>query len=140
MDMAHWRKMFDGKFIGAWDLVDNQDRPVDKTFTIEAVEKQKIKSKNGEDGKPVIRFKGIPKPWIANVTCCKTISMLYGDDTDDWVGKRITVYATTTTSPEGEVPCIRVRPKVPPPINGKREPEPPPPVDMPLPREPGAEG
>ena len=43
----------------------------------------------------------------------RTIATLYGNYTEDWVGKRVTLYATKTHSPAGETDCIRVRPVTP---------------------------
>ena len=68
------------------------------------------------DSKPVLHFLGDDtKPLVLNKTNYKTISKLLGsDDTDDWTGKRIALYATEVES-FGEVMLgIRVRLKAPP--------------------------
>lgn len=145
--MAHWRKLFDGKHLGAWDLYDEQGNELTPTVTIERVKKQTVKGEDGETGKPVIWFAGQKKPWIAGVVSCETIARLYGDDFEGWIGKRITLYPTTTSSPKGVVPCIRVKPVKPPPANGRQQPRSPEPPPQSLDqlegqgaREPGAEG
>lgn len=40
---------------------------------------------------------------------------LYGPETDDWIGKRITLYPTTTKFGRETVDCIRIREQKPPP-------------------------
>jgi len=122
--MPDYRKLLDKKYVGAWDLEGR-----DVTLTITRVEAAKIKSQRGEEQKPVIWFKGTAKALIANVTNCKTIAAMYGNKTEDWIGKRITLYATTTNAEGGkEVECVRIRPGIP---RGKDSPppqEPTPPV------------
>jgi hypothetical protein len=111
--------MFDSEYIGAWDLTDDGDRPNDVHVTIERVEKRTLKSRRGEETKPVLWFKGAKKAMVCNKTNARTIAGMHGTDVADWTGKRITLYATTTQTAEGEVPCIRVRPTAPPAGKGK---------------------
>jgi hypothetical protein len=109
----HYAKMFDNEFVGAWDLTDDDDKPVDKTVTIERIEKRKIKGPRGEETKPVLFFNGTPKGMITNKTNARTIAGMYGADVNAWVGKRITLYQDVTSTPDGQKPCIRVRPNIP---------------------------
>lgn len=122
----HIFKMFDSEYLGAWDLYDENDRPRDVTITIDRVERKEIRSQRGVDAKPVIWFKGQKKPMVCNKTNAKTIVNLYGPDVATWPGKRITLYPTTTNNSDGEVACIRVRPKIPPgrPVTQQRPPAP----------------
>ena len=109
----HYRKMFESEYVGAWDLTDDQDRPVDKNVTIEKVEKKEIKSERGAAVKPVLFFRNTKKGMVCNVTNAQRIANMHGNDVADWVGKRITLYQTTTATKDGDVPCIRVRPTPP---------------------------
>lgn len=52
-------------------------------------------------------------PLIVNPTNREIIISLYGEKKKGWMGKLLKLYPTTTQSPRGEVPCIRVRPKAP---------------------------
>jgi hypothetical protein len=103
-----YRSLFDRDFIAAFDLGGK-----DVTITITKVEGRKLKSERGEQLKPVIYFEGSDKAFVGNKTNGKIIAAMYGNHTEDWVGKRITIYGTTT-SVGGEVKdCIRVRPGIP---------------------------
>ena len=53
------------------------------------------------------------RPLGLNSTNCKTIAAMYGNDTANWIGKRITLYPTQTSFGSETVDCIRVRPGVP---------------------------
>ena len=125
--MPHWRSLIEKDYMGAWDLVDRAGKPKDYTLEIESVGSQNLKTREVPKGKrkAVIRFKGASKGFVSNSTNCETIEGMYGDNTDNWVGKLVTLYATTTSmagkkrgDPMRQVPCIRVRPMVP---KGKAE-------------------
>lgn len=113
--MPHWRSMMDRDTMGAWDLIDPKTKkPRDWTLEIERVEKRLVKSKekpNGEN-KPHVYFVGARKPLVAGATICEEIENIAGsDDTDRWVGLRITLYPTRVKG-KGKKQCagIRVRP------------------------------
>ncbi len=71
----------------------------------------------GEDGKkskkPVAYFRGKDRGLALNSTNCKTIAKMYGNDTDKWAGKLVTLYPTTTNAFGQTVECIRIRPSAP---------------------------
>jgi len=110
---VHYAKLYESEYAGAWDLTDDEDRPVDKVVTIERWEKKTIKSQRGEEVKPVLFFKGAKKAMICNKTNARTIAGMYGPDVNQWIDKRITLYKTTTATKDGDTPCIRVRPTPP---------------------------
>lgn len=103
-----YRTMFDNEYLGSWDL---QGRDV--TVTIARVEARKLKSQRGEAHKPVLYFEGKEKGFVCNKTNGRAIAGMYGTKTEAWVGKRITLYATTTSAGGETVDCIRVRPTPP---------------------------
>ena len=111
--MSHWRTLQDRDYLGHFDLVDSSGSPVDVTVTIAKVEARGIKSERGTKKGAVIGFLGKEKAMIFNTTNLKTLAGMYGDQYEAWIGKRCTLYSTTTSSPEGTVGCIRVRPTVP---------------------------
>lgn len=119
--MTDYRSLYDKDYIGAWDLKDK-----DVTVTITRVIGGSLVGQGGRKSKkPVIYMKGTEKGFAVNSTNGKTIAALYGNHVEEWVGKRITLYKSTTRSPsgDGEVECIRVRPKAPPESKVKDEDE-----------------
>lgn len=144
--MADYRSMFDRDYIGAWDLGGK-----DVTVTIANVKAGELTSQgNRKSKKPIVFFQGKDKGFALNKTNAKTIAQLYGNDTTQWVGKRITIFPTTTTFGSETVDCIRVRPRIPQAqarSNGRRAEEPAPLepdaeaiAEMAADREPGMEG
>ena len=113
-----YRSMFEGKYIGAWNLVDSEGNKRDMVLTIAHVEAQQIIGEGGKTNKkPLITFepKGdfVPLPMVAGKTVAKTIAAMYGNDTRAWVGRKITLFATTTSVGGQEKDCIRIRPSIP---------------------------
>lgn len=107
--MTDYRKFFDKDYIGSWDLEGK-----DVTLVIDRVEGKTLTAPGGaKSKKPVIFFKGTTKGMALNVTNGKTIAGMYGSEVNDWAGKRITIFPTTTTFGAATVECIRVRPKIP---------------------------
>lgn len=124
--MTDFRTMYDKEHIGAWDL---DGREV--TVTIESVKAGKLVGQNGKaDKKAIIKFVGKEKTFACNITNARIIAGMYGTKVEDWAGKRIAIYPTTTQFGRDTVECIRVRNKVP---DGKAAPQS-------EPREPGEEG
>lgn len=97
--------MHPSKFLSAADL--NEEKV---TATISSVEMEEMQ---GGDSKPVIYFEELEKGMVANKTNCTTISALYGDDSDEWVGEKVTLFPTYTTFNKQNVACIRIEPKRP---------------------------
>jgi hypothetical protein len=106
--MPDYRTMFDRDYIGAWDLAGK-----DVTLTIAKVEGKILTSQRGKNLKPVLHFEKTEKGMVCNKTNGKTIATMYGNDTESWVGKKITIYASTTSAGGETVECIRVRPQQP---------------------------
>jgi hypothetical protein len=75
-------------------------------------EEFKTPGKATPDHKPVLRFKAPKgtKPLVLNKTNWKTIGQVLGsDDTDDWAGQSITIYATEVEAFGETTMGIRVR-------------------------------
>lgn len=111
--MPHWRKCFNNDYIGSWDIPEGG-----VVITIDDVKVGELEGQKGEKSKaPLVHFsteKGrSPKPFVCNRTNAKTISMMYGNRTEDWHGKEIELYATTCEAFGDTVECIRVKPGVP---------------------------
>jgi hypothetical protein len=114
--MSDVRKLFDKAYIYAYDLEGR-----DVTVTIERVIGGTLVGTGGKSNKkPIVYFKGTEKGLALNITNARTIAGLYGGfDSEAWIGKKITLYATTTSFGSQTVDCIRVRNLIP---KGKSEP------------------
>lgn len=109
--MPHWKSMMDNDYLCAFDL---QGRDV--TLTISEVRGGELTGNGGKKSrKPLIFFAESKsgKPLAFNATNSKIVAGFFGNDTDAWIGKRITLYPTTTQFGGEERECIRVRPKLP---------------------------
>lgn len=71
--------------------------------------------------KIAVEFKEFDKPLLLNKTNAGTIVGLYGNDTEEWIGNRIGIYATEVQFGKKMVGAIRVKPRAPkPPEKPKR--------------------
>lgn len=77
---------YPSKFLAAEDLA---GRPAN--VTIVSAEVKDIGQGADKDRKIVLGFSGKSKMLVCNKTNAKTIAKLYGDETDDWIGKMITI-------------------------------------------------
>jgi len=116
--MTDVRLLFPSEYLAAPDL-----RGKDVVLTISRVKSELLKSAQGDEMKGVIYFDELgehakktgtkEKKLVLNKTNMKSIAKLHGFDGDDWVGKKITLFATTCQSFGETVDCIRVRPTAP---------------------------
>jgi len=104
-----YRKFFDKEFLGAWDLPDR-----DVVVTIATAGGGEITGQAGRKSKkPVISFVGKEKKMAINATNGKALAGMYGTYVQDWVGKKVALYKTTTQMGGETMECIRIRPQVP---------------------------
>ncbi len=97
--------MFPSNYIKAADL---NGRDFSLTVTTVAIESLKMRG-GASKKRGVMRFEKTEKGLVLNRTNGDTIAKLLGRDTEDWIGKRITLFPTTTKFGRETVPCIRVR-------------------------------
>lgn len=82
----------------------------DVTVTIHSADMENVGTEEKPEEKLVLRFRGRDKGLVCNVTNFDTIEMMYGDETDEWVGQPITLYTDHTVKFAGKkAPGIRVR-------------------------------
>jgi hypothetical protein len=75
------------------------------TLTITGVTTTKLEDRKGaEKKKGIVAFQETDKGWVLNRTNIECAKAMFGSETDDWVGKRITLFAAPY---EGDV-AIRV--------------------------------
>jgi hypothetical protein len=107
-----YRSLYGKDYVGSWDIPDGKDI----TVTISSVSGGELAGVGGRKSKkPLLTLKGTAKKLALNATNGKTIATMYGKDIEGWVGKKISLYKSTTRDPngDGETECIRVRPRVP---------------------------
>jgi len=75
--------------------------------------------KMGDDSKLVLYFQGKEKGMVLNKTNANNIASLYGPETEDWHGKKITLAVAWVDFQGRSVEALRVRP----PANGKPAPK-----------------
>lgn len=76
------------------------------TLTIAGVEAKKFDNGN----KLIIRFAGAKKALVANKTNSRRIAFMYGENTDFWIGKQITLGVDFVDYQGQTVQAIRVKP------------------------------
>ncbi len=108
-EKTHWKQLVNLDYIGAYSL-----QGQDLTVEIVKVEVKRVKGENGkEEDCTVASLKG-QKPFIVNRTNAKIITKIHSSPyIQDWEGKKITLYPTTTKVAGETVECLRVRPIAP---------------------------
>lgn len=106
-----YTEAFPSKYVKSDDLQGREVQVVIASVNVESMG-------DGEQ-KLVLHFQGKTKGMICNRTNADRIAHLYGPDTDDWVGKEVTLY-TEMVNFQGRV-TDGIRVKAPPQRNGKRE-------------------
>ena len=102
--MATREDIFPSRWFKAIDL---DGQPLNVTIEYMAMELVGFGAEEKE--KPTLKFKGIEKPLILNVTNFKSIEKLCGKNSDDWTGKQIQLFPTTVEA-FGEIHnAVRVR-------------------------------
>lgn len=101
----HFKLLYPSEYIAAPDLMGK-----DVAVTIEKVAVETVIGTDGKkQDKPVVCFKGHKKRMVMCKTNARTIAGHHGNDTDKWIGQRITLYPTTCQAFGETKECIRVR-------------------------------
>ena len=91
---------FPSNYLKATDL---QGREVALTISNVAMEKL------GNDTRMILYFQGKQKGMVCNKTNAFNISMMYGEDTDGWLGKTVTLFAAWVEYQGKTVQGLRVK-------------------------------
>lgn len=105
---THWKTLINPDYIGAYALPDGEDL----TVTIDYVQVEEVTGTGGKKDVCTVAHLVGHKPMILNVTNSKSIHKLYGPYIEDWAGKEVTLYASTTKLAGEMVECLRIRPTV----------------------------
>lgn len=80
--------LFPGRFVKAGDF-----KGKDVTLTISNVRIEDLPNDaGGNKVKGIIAFEGKKKEWVLNRTNGEALKAMWGRDTGDWIGKRVTLY------------------------------------------------
>jgi hypothetical protein len=87
---------------------------LDSEATLKISEVVPRKTRKAKDGKlidkPILQFEGAKRGLVLNKTNAKVLALMYGNKMDLWVGKPVTLFATTCKAfGSDNTPCIRVR-------------------------------
>jgi hypothetical protein len=96
---------FPSKYLSANDVTEAGVR-----VRIQSVQMEQVDQDAGKPHKPVVYFLGEPRGMVLNVTNTNTIMDMYGQDSDSWVGKDVTLFKTHVDFQGRMVPAIRVKP------------------------------
>lgn len=90
--MPSWQTLFKNEnFIAAIELMEGNKKP---TMTIDRVNSVKLEDEDGKmKDKPVIFFKEIKRGWVFCKTTGFCLAAMFGEDIDNWPGKRVTLHA-----------------------------------------------
>ena len=106
--MPNVNDMFPSKYLKASDVGDT-----DLELTIIAVDEETIGQGSDAEIKSVVYFSETPKGMVLNKTNARAIASLYGDESDDWAGNKIRLYATEVDFKGEQMLALRVRLRAP---------------------------
>ena len=105
MEKTHWKALVNTDYIGAYCITN------DTTLRITGVAKRLVKGPDGKEEQCTVISLDGSKPFICNRTNAKTIAKIYNTPyVEDWIGKTITLFPTTTRAFGETVECLRIRP------------------------------
>lgn len=97
-------EMIQSKFLRKEDIDD------ELLVTVKVVELEEMPG-DGDERRWVIYFKELPKGLVLNVTVIRTLESAFGADSDDWIGRKVTIYVDHGVSFKGKVVGgLRLRP------------------------------
>lgn len=110
----HWKNLANYDYLGAYSL---EGVAPEITLTIKSIKKERVTANGGASEDCIVAYFEetnvdgvVVKPMVLNKTNCKTIEKVYETgDVEDWIGKQIIIFATTTKFARDVVPCLRVK-------------------------------
>ena len=92
------------KYLNGSDVGGQLFKLVIKTVVMETME-------NDGASKPVMYFTEATKGMVINSTNWDNMSLVFGDESDNWIGKHIEMYTEATRTPNGQpTRGVRIRP------------------------------
>ena len=96
------------KFMKSENLKEMMDGNKPATFSISKVCIEELTEEGVKKKKPILYLKGVEMGIVLNLTNTKMIEKQHGDDTDDWIGKKISLSVIMVEFRGDLVPAIRV--------------------------------
>lgn len=97
------------KFLNPSNYFGAPELALGPTFKIVGIKLEDVENDKGKSQrKGSITLEGIEKPWLSNVTNTKCLVAMFGDETDRWIGKRVTLHEERVMSFGEYVPGVRV--------------------------------
>jgi F0F1-type ATP synthase alpha subunit len=91
-----------------------EDYEEDTVHTIKGVKLEDLGKDERKEERWILYFREASKGMVLNVTTIRVLEAAYGDDTDLWLGKKITIYVDPNVSFQGRVVGgLRLRPMKP---------------------------
>jgi hypothetical protein len=109
------RSAFPSRYLKAADLKGSDDKVVIGQVQMETI---------SAEAQPVVYFQGKEKGLVLNKTNMETIVNMFGDETDHWIGKAITLFSTKVDFKGERKDAIRIRFVQPPPVQQHHKSEP----------------
>lgn len=99
-------QLFPGRFIKAGEM-----HGKDVTLTIKTVYRDMLEGNDGiEKAQAIISLVETPREWALNKTNALRLRAMFGDDTDAWVGRRVTLFPEPDSSGMSDSGfCLRVK-------------------------------
>lgn len=103
-DMARYAQMFPGRYLKADDVADGE-----LVLTITDIREEFIGNGADREKKWTAGFHETSKRLVLNKTRASSLVKMFGDNTDDWLGRVVICYAATTSYGGEEVAALRLR-------------------------------
>lgn len=108
---THWKNEFNYDYLGSYSLNPGQEM----VLTIKETKQEQVVGGDGKKQECFVAYFVEPqKPMILNKTNCKTIAKIYNTPyIEEWVGKKIQVFASKVRAFGEETEALRIRPNAP---------------------------
>ena len=116
--MADMRQAFPSDYLSAKDIQAKGPQKV----TINAVNSEQVRGDNGLEDKWILSFNGCRKRLILNVTNNNTLIDAFGYESNDWLGKAVTMFTVDVQFGSKMVLGLRLKIEAPKPTTQEHEP------------------
>lgn len=103
---THWKKLTNPNYLGAYSLMENEER----TVTITKVVREIVTGEGNRKEECTIAHLVGEKPFILNKTNCKTLEKVFGTPyIEEWSGRQCVIYAAKVIAFGEETEALRVK-------------------------------